>query len=321
MAIQHLATETIDSSLTKGISIDPTTDAVVIDNVSKLFTKPRPLRAWFHRESKEEAERRVIRAVEAISLTVKRREIVGILGANGSGKSTLIRMLSTLLIPDTGHISVFGYDVIRDAATVQRLINRVSVEASFFKKLSPMENLIYAARLYNMPADVARRKIVAILTRLGIKKDRINAPLENMSRGMQQKVAIARAFLTSPIVLLLDEPTTGLDPRSKLDVQHLVQELREIHDATILITTHDMEEAEALCDRVAIIDQGRIVAQGAVDELKSAVQERLGHIGPVTMNDVFMHYTVAHLITEADIQRYGSWEKAFEAYEAQKEDE
>jgi ABC-2 type transport system ATP-binding protein len=321
VAIQHLATETIDSSLTKGISIDPTTDAVVIDNVSKLFTKPRPLRVWFHRESKEEAEKRVIRAVEAISLTVKRREIVGILGANGSGKSTLIRMLSTLLIPDTGHISVFGYDVIRDAATVQRLINRVSVEASFFKKLSPMENLIYAARLYNMPADVARRKIVAILTRLGIKKDRINAPLENMSRGMQQKVAIARAFLTSPIVLLLDEPTTGLDPRSKLDVQHFVQELREIHDATILITTHDMEEAEALCDRVAIIDQGRIVAQGAVDELKSAVQERLGHIGPVTMNDVFMHYTVAHLITEADIQRYGSWEKAFEAYEAQKEDE
>jgi len=321
VAIQHLATETIDSSLTKGISIDPTTDAVVIDNVSKLFTKPRPLRAWFHRESKEEAEKRVIRAVEAISLTVKRREIVGILGANGSGKSTLIRMLSTLLIPDTGYISVFGYDVIRDAATVQRLINRVSVEASFFKKLSPMENLIYAARLYNMPADVARRKIVAILTRLGIKKDRINAPLENMSRGMQQKVAIARAFLTSPIVLLLDEPTTGLDPRSKLDVQHFVQELRETHDATILITTHDMEEAEALCDRVAIIDQGRIVAQGTVDELKSAVQERLGHIAPVTMNDVFMHYTVAHLITEADIQRYGSWEKAFEAYEAQKEDE
>lgn len=321
MAIQHLATETIDSSLTKGISIDPTTDAVVIDNVSKLFTKPRPLRVWFHRESKEEAEKRVIRAVEAISLTVKRREIVGILGANGSGKSTLIRMLSTLLIPDTGYISVFGYDVIRDAATVQRLINRVSVEASFFKKLSPMENLIYAARLYNMPADVARRKIVAILTRLGIKKDRINAPLENMSRGMQQKVAIARAFLTSPIVLLLDEPTTGLDPRSKLDVQHFVQELRETHDATILITTHDMEEAEALCDRVAIIDQGRIVAQGAVDELKNAVQERLGHVGPVTMNDVFMHYTVAHLITEADIQRYGSWEKAFEAYEAQKEDE
>lgn len=321
MAVQHLATDTTEHSLTQGITIDLAKDAVVIDNVSKIFTKPRPMRSWFHRESAEEAEKRVIRAVDSINLTVKRREIVGILGANGSGKSTLIRILSTLLIPDTGRVTVFGYDVIRNATTVQRLINRVSVEASFFKKLSPMENLIYAARLYNMPSDVARRKIVAILTRLGIKKDRINAPLENMSRGMQQKVAIARAFLTSPIVLLLDEPTTGLDPRSKLDVQHFVKELREVHDATILITTHDMEEAEALCDRVAIIDQGRIVAQGTVDELKQIVQERLERTTPPTMNDVFMHYTVAHLITEADIQRYGSWEKAFEAYEAQKEDE
>ena len=142
---------------------------------------------------------------------------------------------------------------------MQRLINRVSVEASFFKKLSPMENLIYAARLYNMPTDEARTKIRSILGRLGIKPDRIGAPLENMSRGMQQKVAIARAFLTAPIVLLLDEPTTGLDPRSKIDVQTFVRELRDDHGATIMITTHDMDEAEALCDRVAIIDQGRIV--------------------------------------------------------------
>src|SRR5256886_11939951 len=199
-------------------------------------------------------------------ITVKRREIVGILGANGSGKSTLIRILSTLLIPDTGHVSIFGYDVEKDERMVQKLINRVSVEASFFKKLSPMENLIYAARLYNMPAQEARTKIREILERLGIPKDRIGQPLENMSRGMQQKVAIARAFLTSPIVLLLDEPTTGLDPRSKIDVQNFVQELREQHNATILITTHDMDEADALCDRVAIIDKGRIMALGGVEE-------------------------------------------------------
>src|SRR5947208_12871595 len=143
---------------------------------------------------------------------------------------------------------------------VQRIINRVSVEASFFKKLSPMENLLYAARLYNMPAGEARDKIRSILTRLGIKPDRIGKPLENMSRGMQQKVAIARAFLTAPIVLLLDEPTTGLDPRSKIDVQKFVHELRDQHDATILLTTHDMQEADELCNRVAILDEGRIVA-------------------------------------------------------------
>jgi len=308
-------------SLLEHVVIDTNQDAVVIEGVSKSFKKSRPLlRLPWKREEKKDARREVI-AVDNVSLTVKRREIVGILGSNGSGKSTLIRILSTLLLPDTGYVTIFGYDVVKDAHVVQRLINRVSVEASFFKKLSPMENLIYAARLYNMSAGEARRRITEILIRLGIKADRIKAPLENMSRGMQQKVAIARAFLTSPIVLLLDEPTTGLDPRSKIDVQTFVNELRDVHDATILITTHDMDEAEALCDRVAIIDQGRIVALGTVDELKRKVAEIRGQATPVTMHEVFMHYTAAHLITKADIQRYGSWEKAFEAYEALREDE
>ena len=308
-------------SLLEHVVIDTNKDAVVIEGVSKSFKKSRPLlRLLWKREEKKDEKREVI-AVDNISLTVARREIVGILGSNGSGKSTLIRILSTLLLPDTGYVTIFGYDVVKDAHVVQRLINRVSVEASFFKKLSPMENLIYAARLYNMPAVEARKRITDILIRLGIKADRIKAPLENMSRGMQQKVAIARAFLTSPIVLLLDEPTTGLDPRSKIDVQNFVNELRDVHDATILITTHDMDEAEALCDRVAIIDQGRIVALGTVDELKQKVAEIRGQATPVSMHEVFMHYTAAHLITEADIQRYGSWEKAFEAYEALREDE
>jgi ABC-2 type transport system ATP-binding protein len=296
--------------------IDLTKDAVVIEDVTKVFKKPRPLLGWRIKEGKRE-----VRAVEDVNITIKRREIVGILGSNGSGKSTLIRMLSTLLIPDTGHVKIFGYDVVKDERMVQRLINRVSVEASFFKKLSPMENLIYAARLYNMPAAEARAKIREILSRLGIKPDRINAPLENMSRGMQQKVAIARAFLTSPIVLLLDEPTTGLDPRSKLDVQTFVRELRDEHDATILLTTHDMDEAEALCDRVAIIDAGRIVALGDALELKRTVAGLMGRTEPVSMHEVFMHYTASHLITEDDIKRYGSWEKAFEAFEAQREDD
>ncbi len=313
MAIHNL----VDTQIIEHMVIDPTKDAVVIDGVSKIFKKSRPLLRW-PRKKDEKGE---VCAVDNVTMTIKRREIVGILGANGSGKSTLIRILSTLLIPDTGHVSIFGYDVVKDDRMVQQLINRVSVEASFFKKLSPMENLIYAARLYNMPTAEARAKITSILARLGIKPDRIGRPLENMSRGMQQKVAIARAFLTAPIVLLLDEPTTGLDPRSKIDVQHFVEELREVHDATILITTHDMDEAEALCDRIAIIDQGRIVALGEANELKRAVADRMGRNEPVTMHEVFMHYTVAHLITDDDIDRYGSWEKAFEAYEAQKEDE
>src|SRR5437763_10536095 len=306
----------VDTQLMEDIAIDVAQDAVVIDGVTKIFKKSRPL---LHRRNKKE-EKREVRAVDNVTMTIKRREIVGILGSNGSGKSTLIRILSTLLIPDSGHVTIFGYDVEKDERTVQRLINRVSVEASVFKKLSPMENLIYAARLYNMPAAEARARIRSILGRLGIKPDRIGAPLEHMSRGMQQKVAIARAFLTAPVVLLLDEPTTGLDPRSNIEVQTFVERLREEHDATILITTHAMDAAEALCSRVAIIDKGPVVAFGDALELKRSVADIMGRSELVTMHEVFMHYTAAHLITEADIERYGSWEKAYEAFEAQRED-
>lgn len=265
-------------------------EALRVEHVSKRFVKSEGMRL-FRRKGDGRAGKRVVRAVSDVSLRVRRKQIYGVLGSNGSGKSTLIRLISTLLLPDEGKLEVFGYDVERDAAVVRKLINRVSVEAAFFRKLSPMENLLYSARLYGVPAGQARDDIRAILTRLGIKPDRISQPLEHMSRGMQQKVAIARAFLTAPVLLLLDEPTTGLDPRSKLDVQRFVAELRDTHDATILLTTHDMDEADALCDRIAIIDGGRIVADGEPDELKVAVAEQLSLDRPATLTEVFMAYT------------------------------
>ncbi|MDL1878665.1 ABC transporter ATP-binding protein, partial [Cytophagia bacterium CHB2] len=199
----------------------------------------------------------LVTAVSNVSFSVYRREIFGVLGPNGSGKATLIRLLSTLLLPDEGTITVFGLDVERDEMAVKRMINRVSVEAAFFKKLSPKENLLYGARLYGVSGKEADRKAREILGRLGLRESSYTSPMEDMSRGMQQKVAIARAFLTQPVLLLLDEPTTGLDPRSKLEVQAFVNELRVTHDATIVITTHDMNEADALCDRIAILDDGK----------------------------------------------------------------
>jgi ABC-2 type transport system ATP-binding protein len=172
---------------------------------------------------------------------------------------------------------------------VKRLINRVSVDAAFFKKLSPMENLLFAARLYGLDGHTARREAIAILARLGISEKRINRPIEQMSRGMQQKVAIARALLTSPTLLLLDEPTTGLDPRSKLDVQSFIEELRETHDATIVLTTHDLAEAERLCGRITILNDARVVAEDTPDGLKTLIRDRVD--GPATLEDVFMTYT------------------------------
>jgi ABC-2 type transport system ATP-binding protein len=232
------------------------------------------------------------RAVDRVSLRVERGEIYGLLGANGSGKSTLIRAFSTLLIPDEGAVSVFGFDVQDDELAVKRLINRVSVEASFFKKLSAMENLVYAGRLYGVSPDDARAKATEILRRLGIDKDRMNEPLEKLSRGMQQKVAIARAFLTAPMLLLLDEPTTGLDIRSKREVQTFVRDLRLEHDATIVLTTHDLDEAERLADRIGILHEGRLVAEGTADELRA-------RYGASALEDVFMTATGKRL-DEAD---------------------
>nr|MBA3307276.1 ABC transporter ATP-binding protein [Chloroflexota bacterium] len=224
-----------------------------------------------------------------VSLRIERGEVYGILGANGGGKSTLVRLVSTLLTLDTGRVEVFGKDIERDEMAVKRMINRVSVDAAFFKKLSPLENLIYAARLYGLDAGVAGRDVVTILARLGIKESRLSRPLEQMSRGMQQKVAIARSILTSPTLLLLDEPTTGLDPRSKLDVQTFIEELRDSHDATIVLTTHDLAEAERLCDRIGILNDGRLVAEGTADELKILVERDYGQ--PRTLQAVFMTYT------------------------------
>ena len=253
----------------------PAQPALLIDHVNKTFVVGR--------------HKRPVVAISDVSMRLARGEIYGVLGANGSGKSTLIRLVSTLLTIDSGRVEVFGHDIARDEMAVKRLINRVSVDAAFFKKLSPFENLIYAARLYGLDAKVARRDAVSILGRLGVAESRLDRPLEQMSRGMQQKVAIARALLTSPTLLLLDEPTTGLDPRSKLEVQAFIEELRDTHDATIVLTTHDLEEAERLCDRLAILAGGRLIVEGTAAELKAQVARETG-LAP-TLNNVFMTYT------------------------------
>ena len=141
-------------------------------------------------------------------------------------------------------------------------------EREFLKRMSAHENLSYAARFYGLGPALTRRRIPEILDRVGFPGDRAAAPMEDVSRGMQQKVALARALLTSPVVLLLDEPTTGLDPRSKLEVQDFIREIRGTHDSTILLCTHDLAEAEALADRVGILDRGRLLTLEPAGDLK-----------------------------------------------------
>jgi ABC-2 type transport system ATP-binding protein len=234
--------------------------AVEVENLSKVFRR-RDRRAG-------RFARRRMPALNHVTFTIERGECVAILGQNGSGKSTLVRLLSTLLINDEGAARIFGHDAFHDTRIIRQLVNRVSVEASFFKKMSASENLSYAARFYGMPPSQTRTAIPEILEKVGFPADRRRESMENLSRGMQQKVALARALLTSPVLLLLDEPTTGLDPRSKLEVQEFIRDVRATHDATILLCTHDMAEAEALADRVGLLDRGELLFLEPVDDVK-----------------------------------------------------
>jgi ABC-2 type transport system ATP-binding protein len=254
MSISPSATISIERPRTNGVP------AVEVVALSKEFRR---------RERKNGRRiKKTVPALKGVTFRLEPGECVAILGRNGSGKSTLVRLLSTLLLHDGGSAHIFGHDVFADSKSVRRLINRVSVEASFFKKMSSAENLSYAARFYGLTASETRARIPEILKRVGFPADRRNESMENLSRGMQQKVALARALLTSPVVLLLDEPTTGLDPRSKLEVQEFIRDIRASHDATILLCTHDLAEAEALSDRVGILDEGRLLVLEPADALK-----------------------------------------------------
>lgn len=249
--------------------------AIEVKDLKKCFRKRKGL---IGRKKSEEW------ALKGISLHVGDGELYGLLGPNGSGKSTFIRILSTLLIPDGGEVRILGRSLPRDERWIRRRIGRVSVDAAFYKKLSARENLMYAAQLYGLSTREAEPKAMAILERLKLETRRFNDPLEEMSRGMQQKIAITRALMVNPPVLLLDEPTTGLDPKSRRDVQSYLEDLRREEGTTILLTTHDMAEAERLCDRIGFIAHGELIAEGTADELKCKASTE-------TLEDAFIHLT------------------------------
>jgi ABC-2 type transport system ATP-binding protein len=257
------------------------TAAIELQGITKSFRRrQRDAGApWWRRDWKEKV------ALHELDLVVEAGGVTGILGPNGSGKSTVIRILGTLLTPDAGTATVFGWDVVAEPLSVRRHVNRVSVEAAFFKELSPWENMLYASRLYGGGAGGTRKQVTELLDKLGLPMDTVDQPMKALSRGQQQKVAIARSFLTAPSLLLMDEPTTGLDPRSKKEVQGLLHLLRAEREVTVLLCTHDMDEAAALCDRVLMMDEGRVLADGSPEELGR--KYATGN-GPASLEDVFM---------------------------------
>ncbi|KPV47830.1 ABC transporter ATP-binding protein, partial [Kouleothrix aurantiaca] len=194
------------------------------------------------------------------------------LGPNGAGKTTTLRMLSTLLQPSAGRATINGYDLASQPDMVRRNLGAVLTgERSIYWKLTGRENLEYFAALYHLPPDVARRRVAELLERLGLA-NRANDAVEGYSSGMKQRIAIAKALLASPPVVLLDEPTVGLDPQSARNLRELILEIKG-EGRTVLLTTHYMEEADLLCDRVGIIDLGKIIALDTPAALKRSIRQ------------------------------------------------
>ncbi len=210
----------------------------------------------------------VVVALDHVSFSVQEGEIFGICGASESGKTTLIRLLATLLQPDEGELQIFGLDAARQPRQVLQLVNRVLMGASFFKKLSPIENLLYNARLYGLNGNETRRLAGDLLVRLDLQPQAIQRPMEEMDRLSQQKVAIANALLMRSPLLLLDEPTRGLDQQTKGEVLRMLCEMREAHGTTIVITAEEIAEVEGVCDQLAVLENGKLAALDTPEGLR-----------------------------------------------------
>lgn len=229
----------------------------------------RALRRIYQTGRRLFGSRRDIVAVEEVSFAVPRGTIFGLLGPNGAGKTTTIKMLSTLLIPTSGTATVGGYDVVREERMVRRHLGVVlGGDRGLYAKLSARDNLLYFGRLYGMRREPLLRRTEEMLELVNLA-DRAGERVEGYSRGMKQRLHLAKALLHDPPILILDEPTIGLDPAAAVDLRRAIAQLIPTH--SVLLTTHDMAEADTLCRQIAIVDRGRIVAAGTPAELKARV--------------------------------------------------
>jgi ABC-2 type transport system ATP-binding protein len=248
----------------------PTNGGPAIEAVGLVKEFERGRRTLWQRLRREADRRERFRAVDGVDLHVERGEIFGVLGPNGAGKTTTMKMLATLLEPTEGTARVLGFDVVRDAREVRRRMGAVLSDGrSLYWKLTARENLEYFAALYHVPPAEQRPRIAAALAAVKLD-DRADDYVERYSTGMRQRLVLARALLPDPELLLLDEPTVGLDPQASRDLRDRVRDLKA-QGRTVLLTTHYMEEADQLCDRIAIVDHGRVVALDTPAGLKRTI--------------------------------------------------
>ncbi len=243
--------------------------AINTKNLSKRF--PRTSR---YRDLLPFRKKQWVTAVEDVSIDIEEGEFFGLLGPNGAGKTTLIKMLCCLVLPESGKAQVFGNDVIKNEQAVKKLVGLVSAEErSFYWRLTGRENLQFFASLYDIPRQQARTRIEELLNLLELS-DKGDVRFQHYSTGMRQKLAIARGLLSEPRLLFVDEPTRSLDPVSAQAVRRFLKENLSGEGKTIILATHNLTEAEQLCDRLVIMNHGRVNALGSVKELRSVFQKK-----------------------------------------------
>ncbi|MFD0620205.1 ATP-binding cassette domain-containing protein [Paenibacillus sp. GCM10027629] len=224
------------------------------------------------------------RAVDGVNMNVRAGSIYGVLGPNGAGKTTTIRMLATLLRPDAGSASIFGHDVQKESQIVRQLIGVTGQYASVDESLSATENLIIFSRLLGLGRAEAKRKAAELLEEFGLT-EAARRPLKNFSGGMRRRLDLAASLIAQPPLIFLDEPTTGLDPRTRSQMWDTIRRLVNT-GSTVLLTTQYLEEADQLADRIAVIDYGRVVAEGTADELKASVGTSSLHLRVQNPQDI-----------------------------------
>lgn len=230
----------------------------------------RDVRKSFRRKGFGTFKEQAVAVLDGVSFNVECGEIFGLLGANGSGKSTLMRIVLGLLRPDSGSVEVLGLDAANNGTLLKHAVGRVGVTPPLYKRLSALDNLAFYARLYGLPARAAVKRASEIAVDMGFPAAKLNITVQALSRGEQQKISLARTLMRTPKILILDEPTSGFDPGARRGLHEFVKRLRQSSPITILLATHDMPEAEQLCDRLAILDNGRVVAQTSIPDLKSS---------------------------------------------------
>jgi ABC-2 type transport system ATP-binding protein len=225
-------------------------EAIIVENLVKIY--PR------------------VKAVDGISFTIPEREIFGLLGPNGAGKTTTMRILLTLIKPTSGNVSVLGINALAYPDKVREMAGYVPQDVSVDGEITGYENILIYAKLYGMPSDQRKQRIKEVLEYLDLQ-DRANTMVNTFSGGMMRRLELAQALVNRPRMLFLDEPSIGLDPNARNAIWELVKKLRDEFGTTILLTTHDMVEADALCDRIGIMDRGKLAVIGKPSQLKSAV--------------------------------------------------